>query len=83
MLCFFIDKKNFDQHQKVNRRNERWLCIESSELSRVMHTNVSATGMILWIVGNEGHVMSPYFFTQGKDSVLLLTFDVLGTAMDC
>ena len=28
MLWFFSDEKNFDLNQKVNRRNDRWLCSE-------------------------------------------------------
>lgn len=65
MLWFFSDEKNFDQDQKINRRNDRWLCSEPTEVPRVMHTKFPATVMVLGVVSNEGHVMPPHFFSQG------------------
>ena len=65
MFWFFSDEKNFDQDQKNNRRNDRWLCADPSEVPRVMHTKFPATVMVLGVVSSEGHVMPPYFFPQG------------------
>ena len=41
-LWFFSDEKNFDQDQKVNPRNDRWLCRDPSEVPAVMHTKFPA-----------------------------------------
>lgn len=65
MLWFFSDEKLFTQDQKVNRRNDRWLCSSASEVPTVMHTKFPSSLMILGVVSNEGHVMPPYFFPQG------------------
>ena len=65
MLWFFSDEKNFDQDQKTNRRNDRWLCASPSEVPRVMHTKYPPTVMVLGVVSSEGHVMPPYIFPQG------------------
>ncbi|EFN87647.1 hypothetical protein EAI_01466, partial [Harpegnathos saltator] len=46
MLWFFSDEKNFDQDQKINRRNDRWLCSHPTEVPRVMHTKFPATVMV-------------------------------------
>jgi len=62
MLWFFSDEKNFDQDQKINRRNDRWLCADPSDVPRVMHTKFPATVMVLGVVSNKEHVMSPHFF---------------------
>ncbi|XP_052832121.1 uncharacterized protein LOC128247010 [Octopus bimaculoides] len=43
VISFFSDEKNFDQDQKVNRRNDRWLCADPSEVPRVMRTKFPAT----------------------------------------
>lgn len=65
MLWFFSDEKNFDQDQKVNRRNDRWLCSNPTEVPTVMHTKFPSSVMVLGVVSNEGHVMPPHFFPQG------------------
>ncbi|XP_046868909.1 uncharacterized protein LOC124461437 [Drosophila willistoni] len=65
MLWFFSDEKNFDQDQKINRRNDRWLCSNPTEVPVVMHTKFPATVMVLGVVSNKGHVMPPHFFSQG------------------
>ncbi|UYV62483.1 hypothetical protein LAZ67_2000748 [Cordylochernes scorpioides] len=36
MLRFFSDEKNFDVDQKVNPRNDRWICKDPSEIPVVM-----------------------------------------------
>jgi len=64
MLWFYSDEKNFDQDQKVNRRNDR-LCADPSEVPHVMHTKLPATVMVLEVVSNERHVMPSHFFPQG------------------
>ena len=56
---FFSNEKNLDEEQIVNRRNDRWLCADPSDVPRVMHTKFPATVMVLRVVSNEGHLMSP------------------------
>ncbi len=56
-FIFFSDKKNFLQDQKINRKNNRWLCADISEVPIVMVTKFPATVIVLGIVSNEGHVM--------------------------
>ncbi|XP_014484223.1 PREDICTED: uncharacterized protein LOC106749367 [Dinoponera quadriceps] len=62
MLWSFSDEKNFDQDQKINRRNDRWLCADPSDVPRVMHTKFPATVIVLGAVSNKGYVMPPHFF---------------------
>jgi hypothetical protein len=64
-LIFFSDEKNFSQDQKVNRKNNRWLCADISEVPIVMATKFPATVMVLGVVSNEGDVMPPHFFQKG------------------
>jgi hypothetical protein len=54
--------KNFSEDQKVNRKNNRWLCSDISEVPIVMATKFLATVMVLGVVSNEGGVMPPHFF---------------------
>ena len=65
LLKFFSDEKNFEQDQKVNRRNDRWLCQDPHDVPRVMHTKFPATVMVLGVISSEGDVMPPYFFLKG------------------
>lgn len=65
LLRFFSDEKNFDQDQKVNRRNDRWLCKYPDDVPRVMHTKFPATVMVLGVISSEGDVMPPHFFENG------------------
>lgn len=81
MLWFFSDEKNFDQDQKVNRRNDRWLCNDPSEVPTVMHTKFPATVMVLGVVSNEGHVMPPHFFRQGLRVTSAAYIEVLDTVV--
>jgi hypothetical protein len=64
-LIFFSDEKNFSQDQKINRKNNRWLCADVSEVPIVMSTKFPATVMVLGVVSNEGDVMPPHFFEKG------------------
>jgi hypothetical protein len=64
-LIFFSDEKNFTQDQKINRRNNRWLCSDPSEVPIIMSTKFPANVMVLGIVSNEGDVMPPHFFPKG------------------
>ena len=54
MLWFYFDENNFDQDQKINRRNP-------SDVPHVTHTKSPEIVMVLGVVSNEGHVMPPYF----------------------
>ena len=64
-LIFFSDEKNFCQDQKVNVRNDRWLCSDPEEVPIVMSTKFPATVMVLGVISNEGDVMPPFFFEAG------------------
>jgi hypothetical protein len=64
-LIFFSDEKNFSQDQKVNRKNNRWLCADISEVPIIMATKFPATVMVLGVVSNQGDVMPPHFFQKG------------------
>jgi hypothetical protein len=64
-LIFFSDEKNFSQDQKVNKKNNRWLCANISEVPVVMATKFPATVMVLGVVSNEGDVMLPDIFAKG------------------
>ena len=65
MLRFFSDEKNFDQDQKVNRRNDRWICKSPEEVPVIMKTKFPITIMVLGVVSSEGEVMPPHFFEPG------------------
>ncbi|UYV68049.1 hypothetical protein LAZ67_5002908 [Cordylochernes scorpioides] len=65
MLRFFSDEKNFDVDQKVNPRNDRWICKDPSEKPVVMHTKFPASVMVLGVISSEGDVMPPHFFEKG------------------
>ena len=45
MLWFYSDEKHFDQDQKINRRNDRWICGDPSDVPHVMNTKFPATAM--------------------------------------
>lgn len=64
MLWFFSDENNFDQDEKVNRRNDGWLCASSNKVSMVMWTKSPSSAMVLVIPSNEGHVVPRHFFQQ-------------------
>ncbi|UYV75622.1 hypothetical protein LAZ67_13000780 [Cordylochernes scorpioides] len=65
MLRFFSDEKNFDVDQKINPRNDRWICKDPSEIPVVMHTKFPASVMVLGVISSEGDVMPPHFFEKG------------------
>lgn len=80
-LVFFSDEKTFHQDQKVNSRNDRWLCKEISEVPIVMHTKFPATVMVLGVVSNEGDVMPPHFFEKGLKVNAAVYIDVMSTVV--
>jgi AraC-like DNA-binding protein len=45
-LIFFSVGKNFSQDQKINRKNNRWLCSDISKVPIVMSTKFPATVMV-------------------------------------
>jgi hypothetical protein len=51
-LIFFSDEKNFSQDPKVNKKNNRWLCADISEVPIVMVTKFPVTVMLLCMVSN-------------------------------
>ena len=62
MLIFYSDEKNFSQDQKVNKKNNRWLCSEPTDVPIVMTTKFPATVMVLGVVSDKGDVMPPHLF---------------------
>jgi hypothetical protein len=48
--------------QKVNSRNNRWLCDDPTEVPIVTKTKFPATVMVLGVVSNKGDVMPPHIF---------------------
>ena len=81
LVWFFSDEKNFDQDQKVNRRNDRWLCEDSSEVPIVMLNKFPASVMVLGVVSSEGHVMPPHFFAKGLKVNSAVYIEVLKTVV--
>lgn len=81
LLKFFSDEKNFDQDQKVNSRNDRWICKDPTEVPVVMHTKFPATVMVLGVISSEGDVMPPYFFEQGHRVNAVAYIHVLETVV--
>ena len=65
ILIFFSDEKNFTQDQKVNSKNNRWLCGDPSEVPIIMRTKFPATVMVLGVVSNKGDIMPPHIFEAG------------------
>ena len=65
MLIFYSDEKNFTQDQKVNRKNNRWLCSDPTDVPIVMSTKFPKTVMVLGVVSNKGDVMPPHVFEAG------------------
>jgi hypothetical protein len=64
-LIFFSDEKKFTKDQEINRRMNRWLCSDPSEVPIIMSTKFPATVMVLGVVSNEGDVMPTHFFPKG------------------
>jgi transposase-like protein len=64
-LIFFSDEKNFSQDQKVNKKNNRWLCSDATKVPVVMATKFPSSVMVLGVISNEGDVMPPHFFAKG------------------
>ncbi len=64
-LIFFSDEKNFTQDQKVNCRNNGWLCSDPTEVPIVMATKFPANVMVLGVMSNGGDVMPPHIFPMG------------------
>lgn len=65
LLWFFSDEKNFCQDQAHNKQNNRWLALSPEDVPVVMKTKFPAHIMVLGVVSSDGHVMPPYFFTEG------------------
>ncbi len=67
-LIFSSDVKNFTQDQKINRRNNRWLCSDPSEVPIVMSTKFPANVMVLGVISNEGDIMPPPLLSKRPKS---------------
>jgi hypothetical protein len=77
IFIFFSDEKNFWQDEKVNLRNNRWLCDDPSEVPIVMKTKFLATVMVLGVVSNKGDMMPPHVFKAGLRVNIDVYIDVL------
>lgn len=56
----------FDVDQKRNRRNDRWICRDPSEIPIVMKSKYPASLMVLSVLSSDGDVMPPYFFSKAQ-----------------
>ena len=81
ILIFYSDEKNFNQDQKVNSQNNRWLCEDPEEVPIVMKTKFPAQVMVLGVVSNEGDVMPPHVFAQGLKINTEVYIDVLSNVV--
>jgi hypothetical protein len=77
ILIFFSDEKNLSQDQKVNLRNNRWLCDDPSEVPIVMKTKFPVMVMVMGGVRNKGDVMPPHVFEAGHRVNTDVYIDVL------
>jgi hypothetical protein len=86
-LIFFSEENNFSQDQKVNKKNNRWLCADISKVPIVMATKFAATVMVLGMVSNEGDVMPPHIFAKGlkinTEEYVKVLKEVVKQWMDC
>ena len=80
-LIFFSDEKNFDQDQKVNSQNDRWLCRDPEEVPIVMCSKFPATVMVLGVMSNEGDVMPPHFFKKGESVTSEVYINIMRTVV--
>lgn len=65
-LQFFSDEKIFNVDQVHNRRNDRWISAEASDVPPVMTSKNPAAIMVLAVISTDGDVMPPYFFKNGE-----------------
>jgi hypothetical protein len=77
ILIFLSDEKNFSQDQKVNSRNNKWLCDNPSEVPIAMKMKFPLTVMVLEVVSNNGDVMLPQIFEAGLRVNTEVYIDVL------
>jgi hypothetical protein len=70
----------------MNRKNNRWLCANISEVPIVMATKFPGTVMVLGVVSNEGDVMPPHIFAKGlkinNEEYLKVIKEVVKPCMD-
>ena len=76
----FQTKKNLNQYQKLIRRNDRWLCADPSEDTRVMHTKFPAAVKFFGLIAMK-NVVLPHFCPQELKVNSFAYVDVLGTAV--
>lgn len=65
-IKFFSDEKIFTIDAKVNRKNDRWLAHDPSDVPVVGRTKFPASVHVLSVVSSEGDIMPPYFFLKGQ-----------------
>lgn len=76
-LRFFSDEKIFTVDAKVNRRNDRWIALDPSEVPVVGKTKNPASVHVLLVVSSDGHVMPPFFFKKGESVTKEVYLDAL------
>ncbi len=64
-LIFFLDKKNFSKDQKVNWKNNRWLCADIGEVPFVLATKFPAKMMVQGISATRVIWCPLHIFTEG------------------
>ena len=56
LIKLFSHKKNFDQNQKLNRRNDSWICRRSLGAPIFKHTKFPASGLTYKECHSTGHL---------------------------
>lgn len=59
ILIFYSDEKNFNQDQKVNSQNNRWLCQDPKEVPIIMKTKFPANVMVLGLSAMRAMLCPP------------------------
>lgn len=67
-LKFFSDEKIFTVDASINRRNDRWICLDPDEVQPSMASKKPASVMVLAIISSQGDVMPPTSLRQAKRS---------------
>jgi hypothetical protein len=64
-LIFFSEEKNFSQDQKINRKNNSWMCSDISEVPIMMAMKFPSTVMVLGVISKGGGGVMPPLFSKG------------------
>lgn len=81
-LRFFSDEKIFTVDAKINRRNDRWLAHDPSDVPFVGKTKFPSKIHVLSVVSSEGDIMAPHFFQTGETITKEVYLHVLQTVVE-